>query len=139
MNSRHLRIFVAVCEAGSFTRAAARLGMSQPALSRIIRELETRHHLPLFSRTGRGVRPTDAGLIFRDRAIRILGEFNQLEEELTRIREDVVGDVNVSIPHRVGRSIMVSLVRQFAARFQDHAGASAQSREDRIRVGFGGR
>ncbi len=117
MNTKHLRIYVAACEAGSFSHAAAQLGMSQPALSRIIRELEARQGLQLFTRTGRGVQPTQAGSVFRARALRILGELDLLDEELTQIREHAGGDVNVSIPTRVGRIVMMPLIKRFAGRF----------------------
>ena len=117
MNTRHLRIFVTVCEEGSFSRAATRLGMSQPALSRIVREQEAARRLHLFHRTGRGVKPTRAGRVFHDRAVRILDELSLLEQELAQIHGDVTGDVNVSIPYRVGRIILLPLVKSFGACF----------------------
>jgi LysR family nitrogen assimilation transcriptional regulator len=119
MNSRHLRIFIAVCEAGTFSRAAARLGMSQPALSRIIRELEAAQGLRLFDRTGRGVRLTEAGRVFQDHALRILGELDRLSEEMMRLRGEVGGEVYVSIPVLIGRIVVVPLVKRFAARFPE--------------------
>lgn len=115
LNTRHLRIFVATVEAGSFSRAATRCGMSQPALSRIIRVLESTHHLQLFSRTGRGVRPTAAGLRFHEHAIRILEETDRLGEELAQ--DHVIEDVNVSIPVRAGRFMMQPLIRRFTTLF----------------------
>ena len=117
MNLRHLRIFVAACETGSFTRAATRLQMSQPALSKIVRDLEEQYSLRLFTRTGRGVRLTEGGQLFHKRATAILREFDLLEEELLKVQDEAVGDVNVSIPHRVGRFIMLPLVKRFTARF----------------------
>ncbi len=117
MNSRHLRIFVAVCKAGSFSHAAVQLGMSQPALSRIIRELEAKYSLQFFSRTGRGVRATEAGQRFHNHALRILDELKLLESELSQFREYDSGEVNVSIPIRVGKIMMVPLIKQFSARF----------------------
>lgn len=117
MNSRHLKIFIAVCEAGSFSHAAAQLGMSQPALSRIIRELESTHGLELFVRTGRGVRVTPAGERFQTRAARVLDELKRLEDELAELRQYDVGEVNVSIPLRTGKIMMVPLIKQFSASF----------------------
>ena len=53
--------FLAVVRAGSFTRAAEELHVTQPAVSQHIRQLEAHYGCTLFSKTGRGVEPTDAG------------------------------------------------------------------------------
>ena len=65
---RQLRYFVAVAEERNFTRAASRLGMTQPALSRAIRGLEEGVGVPLLVRDHRGVRPTPAGQVLFDEA-----------------------------------------------------------------------
>ena len=56
-----LLVFVAIAQAGSFTKAAAKLGVSQSALSHTVRQLEARLDLPLLNRTTRSVSPTQAG------------------------------------------------------------------------------
>ncbi len=61
MLSRHINYFLAVAEHGSFTRAASALHVSQPALSQQIRQLEESLGVPLFDRSGRTIRLTDAG------------------------------------------------------------------------------
>ena len=58
---RHARYLVAIADHGSFTRAAAEMHVSQPALSQQIRQLEEMLGARLLDRTGRIVRPTDAG------------------------------------------------------------------------------
>jgi DNA-binding transcriptional LysR family regulator len=60
-NLNDLAAFVTVAREGSFTRAAAQLGVSQSALSQTVRGLEERLGLRLFTRTTRSVAPTDAG------------------------------------------------------------------------------
>src|SRR3989441_1088004 len=64
MELRHLRYFVAVSEEGSFLRAAGRLRVAQPALSKQIRDLEREVGVALFHRLPRGIRLTPAGEAF---------------------------------------------------------------------------
>ncbi|MEI9899681.1 MAG: LysR family transcriptional regulator [Hyphomicrobium sp.] len=58
MQLRHLRYFVKIVEAGSFSRAATTIHVAQPALSQQIAELEERLGVPVLQRHARGVRPT---------------------------------------------------------------------------------
>ena len=79
-----LMVFSAVARERSFTRAAAKLGVSQSALSRTIRELEARLGLRLLSRTTRSVAPTEAG----ERLLKNVGpHLDQIEVELASLRE----------------------------------------------------
>lgn len=83
MELRHLRSFVAAAELEHFGRAAERLHIVQPALSRQIRELEEEIGAPLFTRLKRGVRLTAAGRVLRDEARHLLV---RLDDSLARTR-----------------------------------------------------
>lgn len=72
MELHQLRYFAKVAELGHFTRAAEACGVSQPSLSQAVAKLEADLGTPLFERLGRGVRLTDAGQKFRERANHIL-------------------------------------------------------------------
>lgn len=72
---RHARYLLAVADHGSFTRAAAELHVSQPALSQQIRQLEETLGAQLLDRSGRVVRATDAGRVYIDHARRAVREF----------------------------------------------------------------
>ena len=79
-----LAAFVAVARARSFTRAAAKLGVSQSALSHTLRELEERLGVRLLTRTTRSVSPTEAG----ERLLRNVGpRFDEIEAELAAVGE----------------------------------------------------
>jgi len=78
MQLRHLRYFVKIVEAGSFSRAATTIHVAQPALSQQISELEEQLGLTLLQRSARGVRPTAAGEVFYREASSILRQMEQL-------------------------------------------------------------
>jgi DNA-binding transcriptional LysR family regulator len=79
-----LAIFSVVAQERSFTRAAAKLGMSQPALSRIMRKLEERLGVRLLARTTRSVSPTEAG----EHLLRVVApRFEEIDDELSLLSE----------------------------------------------------
>ncbi|OZI52010.1 LysR family transcriptional regulator [Bordetella genomosp. 5] len=91
-----LRAFVAVARAGSFTRAAAQLRLTQPALSYTVRALEDRLGVTLLSRSPRGVSCTEAGLILFQR---VAPEFDEIEAEiqsLAELRDEPMGTIRIT-------------------------------------------
>src|SRR6188768_1641340 len=83
-NFNDLAAFAAVARERSFTRAAAKLGVSQSALSQTLRTLEARLGLRLLTRTTRSVSPTEAG----ERLLQTIApRFEEIEAELAAIRE----------------------------------------------------
>ena len=88
MTLRHLEIFAAVCDQGSFTRAAEKLNMAQPAVSLAIRELEVFYNVRLFQRMNRRVYLTEAGSTLRQYADTVL---SQMRESVEVLRESGAG------------------------------------------------
>ena len=80
-----LRAVDAVATQGSLLKAAAALGVSQPALTKSLHELEDLLQVRLFHRHARGTRPTAAGLVFVRSARRVLAELRRLDEELDEL------------------------------------------------------
>src|SRR5918998_2976767 len=87
MDTRQLAAFCAVVDRKSFSQAAARLGVSQPAVSLQIRSLEQRLGTQLLDRSGRRVEPTEAGLALYRGAQRILTLEEQVLEQVAGSRD----------------------------------------------------
>jgi DNA-binding transcriptional LysR family regulator len=92
---RHLRYFVAVAEERHFTRAAKRLRIAQPALSRQIRDLENELGCPLLDRQTRNLALTASGEALLDEARKLLGETDRLKEATKRAAEGKTGYIAV--------------------------------------------
>ena len=81
MELRHLRYFVAVCEALNFTKAAAQLRIAQPALSRQVQDLEDEIGVDLLKRSPRGVTITAEGKLFLEEAREVLKRADESVEK----------------------------------------------------------
>lgn len=86
MELRLLEYFIAVCEELHFTRAAERIGISQPTLSQQIRLLEARLGTPLFQRVGKKTYLTEAGEVLRNHSMRIFHELQQANAGIRELR-----------------------------------------------------
>src|ERR1700755_2904344 len=84
MELRHLRYFVAVAEARNFTRAAERLHIAQPPLTRQIQQLEETLGVQLFERNSRPLKLTDTGKFFYSHAVQLLAQTAELESMTRR-------------------------------------------------------
>ena len=97
MQLRHLRYFVRIVEAGSFSRAAATIHVAQPALSQQIAELEEELGVSLLHRSARGVRPTAAGETLYREAAAILQQMEQLPGKVRSTGGETQGAVNLGM------------------------------------------
>ncbi|MCA5932700.1 LysR family transcriptional regulator [Pectobacterium versatile] len=106
-NFNDLLSFVTVAREGSFTRAAAQLGVTQPALSQAITGLENRMQIRLLTRTTRSVSPTVAG----ERLLQAIGNrFDEIEAELdnlTELRDKPAGTVRITCGPNVLRTTLL--------------------------------
>ena len=105
-NFNDLQAFLTVARAGSFTRAAAQLGVSQSALSHTMRGLEARLGVRLLMRTTRSVSPTEAG----ERLLRTIGpRFEDIKAELaalSELRDKPAGTIRISTAEHAADSIL---------------------------------
>ncbi len=106
-NLNDLQAFLAVAREGSFTRAAARLGVTQSALSQTVSGLEKRLQIRLLTRTTRSVSPTSAG----ERLMQAIGyRFDEVEAEvdaLTELRDKPAGTVRITCGDFVLRTVLL--------------------------------
>jgi DNA-binding transcriptional LysR family regulator len=114
-----LLAFLAVARERSFTRAAAKLGVSQSALSHTIRGLEARLGLRLLSRTTRSVSPTEAG----ERLLQTVGpRLDEVEAELgalSELREKPAGNIRITAGEHAAHAILWPALMQFLPRYPD--------------------
>ena len=114
-----LLAFVAVAEERSFTRAAAKLGVSQSALSYTVRRLETRLGVRLLNRTTRSVAPTEGG----ERLLRTLRPaFDQIDTELDALgdlREKPAGTIRITASDHAANSILWPAIAQLLPSYPD--------------------
>ncbi len=115
MELLELRYFVAIADAGSLSRAAIRLGVSQPALSRQIRNLETELSAALFYRHGRGVALTEAGKRLYATGTDIIQKLHGVREELQARNSLVTGTIALGVPPSIAATIGAPLATKFAA------------------------
>jgi DNA-binding transcriptional LysR family regulator len=126
MELRHLRYFLAVADTLNFGRAARRLNISQPPLSRQIQQLEAEIGTPLFQRTARGVMLTAAGAVFADKAMQILASADEAVTEARDADAGRGGRLVIGFVHSVAYSLVPQLIPGFKVR---HPGIAVSLRE----------
>ena len=114
MDTRQLSAFCAVVERRSFSQAAERLGVTQPAVSLQIRSLEERVGRKLLDRSGRRVEPTEAGLRLYRGARRLLQAEQQLLDELAEDDVDLGGRLTLGSSTGPGGRLVPRLLCEFA-------------------------
>ena len=113
---RHLRYFLAVAGAGSFSRAADRLGISQPSVSQQMRDLEAALRVSLFQRRGKRILLTPAGLIFQKHARAMLRQLENFLDELSSDSGELRGSLHLGIVPFLDAALVPQLLGLFATR-----------------------
>ena len=107
--------FVRVVETGSFARAAERMGLSKPVLSRRVARLEEKLGARLLTRTARGAQPTDIGTNYYARASAILSDLEAAQEIVAEAVTQVAGPIRLSAPLSFGTAYLAPALADFAA------------------------
>jgi DNA-binding transcriptional LysR family regulator len=116
-NLRRLAYFTAVVEAGSFTAAADRLGITKTVVSQQVARLESEFRTSLLIRTTRMVRTTDAGRAFYERCALILRDADNAFDELAGTSEEPSGTLRLTAPVDYGIGAVVPTISDFSKRY----------------------
>src|SRR5262245_35927340 len=118
MEFRHLRYIIAVAEEGHITRAAERLGIAQPPLSRLIKAVEQEINVQLFRRVPRGVELTDAGRTFLAGARATFANLDRTLESARRTARGEEGQISVAFTSATAfHPLVPRVIREFRETF----------------------
>lgn len=113
-----LKAFVAVVEESNISRAAIRLNMQQPPLTRLIKSLEDDLDTQLLKRLPRGVEVTDAGQVLYEEALTIVAHAQAIPKRVQRISQGLAGQINIGFTNSVGlHSFLPKALRAYRERF----------------------
>ena len=119
MDIQNIRAFLMVVETGSFSRAAERLFLTQPAISKRISTLESSLNCQLFDRLGKTVQLTQTGKALIPSYQRILAEINESERIVSTLRTSVSGHLKFGTSHHIGLHRLPPKLREYSRHFPE--------------------
>jgi len=117
MQISQIQAFLAVAELESFSQAAERLHITQPAVSKRIRQLESQVRTELFDRVGKRSILTPSGLAFKPHAERILQELHAYRQDLSRQQGTPSGSLTFATSHHIGLHRLPQVLREYKIRY----------------------
>lgn len=117
MELRVLRYFLAVAREGSMTKAANLLHVTQPTLSRQLKELEGKLGKELFTRKSHSIELTEEGILLRNRAEEIIDMVGKVEEEFKSMEDTVAGDVYIGCGETEAMRLIAVIVKQLREKY----------------------
>ena len=108
-----LQLFVRVVDLGSFSKAAADLGIGQPSATKMVAQLEKQLGSRLLHRSTRGVTPTEIGALYYDKCKLIAHHLEEANSVATLLQSQVQGGLRISTSVAFGRRVLVPLVMRF--------------------------
>ncbi len=116
---RQIRAVIAVCEEGSFTRAAVREAATQSGISQHIAALERTLGVKLFERSNAGVRPTPAGMRYYRRCIEAVGTLKAGAEEMRSLATRVTGNLRIGLMPTFTRAALAPTLKAYVREYPD--------------------
>ncbi len=108
-----VRLFIRVVDLGSFSKAAAELGIGQPSATKVVAQLEAQLGSRLLHRSTHGVTPTEIGLLYYEKCKLIDHHFEEAQSVASLLQSQVQGALRISTSVAFGRRVLVPLVMQF--------------------------
>jgi len=116
---RQIRAVIAVCEEGSFTRAAQREHATQSGISQHVAAVERTLGVKLFERSSAGVGPTPAGLRYYRRCVEAVGMLERADEEARELAGQVTGNLRIGLMPTFTRAMLAPTLDTFVPRYPD--------------------
>lgn len=113
---RQIRAVIAVCEEGSFTRAATRENATQSGISQHVAAVERALGVQLFERSTGGVKPTPAGLRYYKRCVDAVGALEHAAEEARSLAGQVTGELRIGLMPTFTRAVVAPVLNDFVPR-----------------------
>ena len=117
MDTQNLRAFLLVAESGSFSKAAKRLHLTQPAVSKRIAQLEAQLNVSLFDRIGRRISTTEAGEALLPHARAVHLELQAAQQSVRDLAGEVRGRLRLATSHHIGLHRLPPLLSFFSKAF----------------------
>jgi len=114
-----IRAFTKVVEAGSFAAAARGMGLSRSVIHKYVLALEKDLGTQLFRRSSRQISPTEAGLVFYDRAVSILNDLDEATTAVAQLHEEPRGKLRINAPMTFGTVHLSPIIGDFMAQYPD--------------------
>lgn len=112
METRVLKYFLTIAREQSFSKAAQVLNVTQPTLSKQIKELEDEYHITLFDRTTRSLSLTEEGILFKEQAKQIMSLIERMEAQLRQKESELSGDIHIGCSEsKCNRVVMKAIAR----------------------------
>lgn len=117
MTIKDLEYLAVIEEESSITAAARRLFMAQPALSQCVHKIEKEYDIQIFLRTVNGVKLTEEGQCFMEKAHQIIKEHDELKQRLTDIKGGEYGKIRIGIPRTQSEYVLPYVLPEFKKRY----------------------
>ena len=114
-----LRAFTRIVETGSFTQAAATLGVPKPTVSKLVQQLEAHLHTRLLSRTTRRLAVTSDGAAYYERAVQVLSDLQELDASVTASQARPRGRLRIDVSSSIAQDIIVPALNGFYTKYPD--------------------
>src|SRR6201988_359625 len=114
-----LRVFTRIADAGTFVKAAESLKLPPSTVTKLIQDLESHLGVKLLHRTTRRVTVTPEGAAYYERAIRIIGDVDDMDEFVSNQRAQPKGRLRIDVPSILANTILLPSLHTFRARYPE--------------------